>query len=47
MFLHVYFPHLVSSLIKIHCWDSEDNAFEYFEHLENMCREGQGFLMTI
>jgi len=45
MFLHVYIPHLVSSLIKIHCWGSEDNAVENFEHLENACREGQSFLM--
>lgn len=46
MFLHVYFPHLVSSLIEIHCCSSEVNAVENFEHLENVCREGQSFLMT-
>ena len=47
MFLHVYFPHLVSGLIKIHYWGSEDNAVEHFEHLENACREGQSFLVTV
>jgi hypothetical protein len=46
MFLHVYFPPLVSSLIKIYYWGSEDNIVEHFEHCENPCREGQSFLMT-
>jgi hypothetical protein len=47
MFLHVYFSHLVSHLIKIHCWGSADIAVENFEHLEDARREGQSFLMSV
>ena len=43
----MFFPHLVSSLIEIHCWSSEVNTVENFEYLENACREGQSFPKTV